>query len=166
MRILAVSLALALPGTAALAVDDCLVGTWVADLDDLAHVMGVQMNGTARTVSGEVSMQIAADGAITTLVDDLVVNVAVPNVPAMDVKVVGYSSGGMTAEDGAWATTIGEYELVGAANVMGQTMEIPFSSTTGMFGGGLGIYGCNADAVAFESTGDTPRIPRRWTRVD
>ena len=72
----------------------------------------------------------------------------------------------MTAEDGAWATTIGEYDLVGAANVMGQTMEIPFSSATGMFGGGLGIYGCNADAVAFESTGDTPRIPRRWTRVD
>ncbi|WP_106745966.1 hypothetical protein [Yoonia maritima] len=166
MRILALSLALAFPASTAFAIDDCLVGTWVADLDDLAHIMAVQMNATGQPVGGEVTMQIAADGTFTTLIDNLIIRVEAAGIPPMDVSVVGYNSGVMTTDDGAWVVTVPEYDLVGSADVMGQRMDIPFSSETGLFGGGLGIYGCRADSVAFESTGDTPRIPRSWTRVD
>lgn len=157
---------LALTGTPAMAIDSCLIGTWQADLDDLGHIMATQMNGEARVAGGAVTMEIKPDDSLTILVENLVFNVQVPDVPPMDVTVTGYSNAGFSAEDGTWTASNTDYDLVGSANVLGQTMTIPFTSDTGMFGGGLGTYGCTADSVSFESTGDTPRMPRKWVRVD
>ena len=150
--------------TPAAALDSCLIGTWNADLDDIARVMADQMNGGASIVSGRASMQIGPTGAATLLAEDIIFRVQVEGAPEMDVKVVGFSSGLFSADDGAWVFTAGDYDLVGSADVLGQTMTIPFTSATGMFGGGLGEYGCSAGSLSFESTGEVPRMPRRWTR--
>lgn len=157
----ATTLCLASP---AAAIDGCLIGTWTADLNDLAQVLADQMNGGASIVSGRASMQILPSGTATLLAEDIIFNVQVEGAPEMDVKVVGFSSGVFSADAGAWVFTAGDYDLVGSADVLGQTLTIPFTSATGMFGGGLGEYGCSASSLSFESTGDTPRMPRHWTR--
>lgn len=144
------------------AVEGCLVDTWIADM------MALQMAATAVPVGGEVSMEIAADGSFTLLADDMIVNVVVPGTPAMDVKVVGYSAGQFDAADNVFLATVGDYNLVGSANVLGQVMEIPFSSATGLGGGGSGWFECAGDTLRFEvATGgaaDANRMPRLWQR--
>ena len=153
---------------ASAAVEDCMVDTWIADMGDIADMMALQMQGAATPVGGEVSMQIAADGSFTLLADDMIINVMVPNAPAMDVKVVGYSAGQFDASDSVFLASVGDYNLLGSADVMGQTLEIPFTSATGLGGGGAGWFECNGDTLRFEvATGgpvDANRMPRLWRR--
>ncbi|WP_342068683.1 hypothetical protein [Yoonia algicola] len=165
MRNLPAICAAILLGTPALAVDDCLLGTWEADLDALSQIMGRQMNGTATPVGGNVLMTITPDGMANMVVNDLVLNVVVPNVPPMDVSVSGVSSGVFVGEAGDWSVVTATYTLVGSANVMGQTMTIPFDSATGVFGGGAGSYTCDSSVLAFTSTSTDERIPPRWSRA-
>ncbi|EBA11947.1 hypothetical protein [Roseobacter sp. CCS2] len=149
-------------------VEDCMVDTWIADMRDVADMMALQMQGTATPVRGEIAMQIADDGSFTLLADDMIINVQVPNVPAMDVKVVGYSAGQLDAADNVFLASVSDYNLVGSADVLGQTMEIPFSSETGMGGGGTGWFECAGDTLRFEATVDgvtnANRMPRLWRR--
>lgn len=157
---------IAQPATAA--VEACMVDTWIADMRDIADMMALQMQGTASPIGGEVSMQIAADGNFTLLVDDMIVNVTVPNVPPMDVKVVGYSAGSFDAADNVFLASVNDYDLLGSADVLGQTMEIPFTSDTGIGGGGTGWFECAGDTLRFETTVggavDANRMPRLWRR--
>ena len=150
------------------AVEDCLVDTWIADMGDIADMMALQMQGAAAPVGGEVSMQIAGDGSFTLLADDMIINVQVPNAPAMDVKVVGYSAGQFEAADNAFLASVDDYNLLGSADVLGQTMEIPFSSDTGLGGGGIGWFECAGDTLRFEANvggvTDANRMPRLWRR--
>lgn len=157
---------LAQPASAA--VEACMVDTWIADMGDIADMMALQMQGVATPVNGEVSMQIADDGSFTLLVDEMTINVQVPDVPAMDVSVVGYSAGNFDAADNAFLATVDDYNLLGSANVLGQTMEIPFSSATGIGGGGIGWFECAGDTLRFEPAvgGEvgSNRMPRLWRR--
>lgn len=147
-------------------IDSCVVGTWQADLGELADILATQMQGTATPVGGMVIMQIAPPGSVRIEVQDMTLRVKVPNAPEMDVSVSGYSAGGMQAEAGAWAATATDYNLVGAANVMGTRMEIPFTSSTGMFGNGDGSYTCAGTQLTFETSSTPAKIPPNWTRLD
>jgi len=138
MRILPVVCLAALTASPALAVDDCLLGTWQADLAALSQIMSRQMNGTATPVGGTVFMTITPDGRVDMVVNNLVLNVVVPDVPPMDVSVNGVSSGAFTGDSGNWSVVTATYTLAGSANVMGQTMTISFDSTTGVVGRGPG----------------------------
>ncbi|MEL6684689.1 MAG: hypothetical protein AAFN63_08575 [Pseudomonadota bacterium] len=154
--------------TAHAAVEACMVDTWVADMEDIADMMALQMEGNVTPVAGEISMQIASDGSFTLLADEMILNVQVPDVQAMDIKVVGYSAGQFDAADTVFVATVDDYNLVGSADVFGQTIEIPFSSETGMGGGGTGWFECAGDTLRFE-TGvgggvDANRMPRLWRR--
>lgn len=165
MRILPIFIVAAIAANPALAVDDCLLGTWQADLRALSQIMGRQMNGAATPVGGTVLMTITPGGMANMVINDLIINVVVPDVPPMDVSVSGVSSGVFTGEAGSWSVVTATYTLVGSANVMGQTMTIPFDSRTGMFGGGAGSYTCDAGALVFTSTRTDERIPPRWSRA-
>jgi hypothetical protein len=165
MRILKMFLLTTIAATPALAVDDCLLGTWDADLGALSQIMGRQMNGTATPVGGDVLMTITPDGMANMVINDLVLNVVVPDVPPMDVSVSGVSSGVFVGEAGSWSVVTATYTLVGSADVMGQTMTIPFDASTGMFGGGAGSYTCDGSALSFTSDSVDARIPPRWSRA-
>jgi hypothetical protein len=153
-------------GMAEAAIDSCVVGTWQADLDEIATIMATQMQGAATPVGGMVTMQIAPPGTVRTEVQNMTIRVKVPNAPEMDVSVSGYSAGGMQAEGGNWAATATNYNLVGAADIMGSRMEIPFTSTTGMFGNGAGSYTCAGSTLTFTSSSTPARIPPNWKRLD
>ena len=154
---------------ASAAVEACMIGTWIADMGDIADMMALQMSGEATPVAGEVSMEILANGTFTLLVDDMIINVRVPDVPPMDVKVVGYSAGHFDASENTFLATADDYALVGSADVLGNTMEIPFTSETGLAGGGLGWFECVGDTLRFEQNVGGPvnanRMPRLWTRL-
>jgi hypothetical protein len=165
MRILTASILALFAATPALAVDDCLLGPWQADLGALSEIMGRQMNGTATPVGGSVIMTITPAGMANMVINDLVINVVVPNVPAMDVSVSGVSNGVFAGDAGSWSVVTATYTLVGSADVMGQTMTIPFDSATGMFGGGAGTYTCDSSTLVFTSDSTDERIPPRWTRA-
>lgn len=152
--------------TSAHAIDACMVGVWEADGHDIAHVMAEQMGGTAAYLGGTVSLEITGSGNMTLLADNLVIEVKVPDTPAIAVSVVGYSQGAMNADDGInYVANAPEYDLVGSANVMGMSMDIPITSAEGgPWGQSTGTYGCSADGLAFEATA-LGSIPRSWTRV-
>lgn len=144
------------------AVDTCMVGTWWADISDIADMMALQMNGAARPVGGDVRMDVAPDGAFRITVRDMKINVQVPDTPAIDVTVTGYSAGSFDAGEGAWLAGVTDYNLVGSGDVLGQTMTIPFTSATGMFGGGTGGYNCSSSMLRLD--GD-PSVPMRFVRT-
>ncbi len=148
----------------ALAIDECLIGVWLAEASDLAETLGAQLNATAEYADGEVFMQINDAGDVDIFVSNITMIVDKQGVPEMEVTVTGFSRATMTAEAGNWLLVGSEYALTGSAFVMGQSMSIPFSSDTGMLGGGSGAYTCDADNISFESTGEVARIPHHWTR--
>lgn len=164
MRIAAILTVLA--GSATAEVDPCVVGTWQADLSELAAIMATQMQGTATPVGGMVIMQITPTNTVRIDVDDMAIRVKVPNAPEMNVTVTGYSTGTMRAEGNAWTATSTDYNLVGAADIMGTRMEIPFSAATGMFGSGDGTYTCAGTNLTFQTSSAAPKIPPTWTRLD
>ncbi len=165
MRTLSIFFATIIAANPALAVDDCLIGTWEADLGALSQIMGRQMNGTATPVGGTVLMTITPDNMANMVIEDLVLNVVVQDVPPMDVSVSGVSNGVFAGEEGSWSIAIATYNLVGSANVMGQSMTIPFDSSTGMLGGGAGSYTCDGSTLSFISDSPDERIPPRWSRA-
>ena len=160
--VLLAALAMAKP---AFALDDCLIGAWVVDSEDMAQALATQLNGTAEFVDGEAFMDIAPDGVVRMLASNIVMKVRMQGSPEFEVTVTGTSGGMITADDGAWVLTGGEYTLVGSAFVLGQSISIPFSSDTGMFGGGRGSFTCGAGILAFETDDDTARMPSNWFRV-
>lgn len=151
--------------TAAHAIDTCMVGVWQADGNDIAHVMALQMGGDAAFLSGTASLEITEFGNMTLLVDNMVIQMKMPDVPAIEVTVNGYSQGAMNADDGTtYVANAPEYNLMGSADVMGTRMEIPVTSDTGPWGQSTGTYGCTDDGLAFEAD-VLGTIPRSWTRV-
>lgn len=110
-------------------------------------------------------MDVEASGAFRITVRDLTINVSMPNAPAMDVKVNGYSAGTLDAAENVWTAFVGDYNLVGQANVLGQPLSIPFTSASGMFGGGLGWFDCSPTLLQFETDPTRPaQMVRRWQR--
>ena len=166
--ILSAALGLGLTGTSAFAVDSCLVGVWEADGVDLAHVMGSQMppGGSTTHVSGRVSLEITEDGTMTLLADDFTILSSMPDIPTTQIAINGYSQGAMNAEDGrSYVANAPEYNFVGSADVLGQTLEIPVTELSGgAWGQSTGIYGCSGNSVSFEAD-RLGSIPRLWTRV-
>jgi hypothetical protein len=154
-----------LASTAAAEVEPCVTGTWQADLGELAILMATQMQGSATPVSGRVTMQITPVGGVRITVDSMTISVKVPNAPEMEVSVSGHSAGSMTASGNVWAANTTDYNLIGSADVLGSRMEIPFSSTTGMFGSGDGTYACSSDTLSFETRTTPAKIPPNWKRL-
>jgi hypothetical protein len=152
--------------TASADVDSCVVGTWQADLTELAAIMATQMQGAATPVGGMVIMQVSPGGGLRIEVNNMTLRVKVPNAPEMDVSVNGYSAGSINATGNAWSANSTDYNLVGAADVLGSRMEIPFSSATGMFGSGDGSYACAGTTLVFDSSTAQAKIPPTWKRLD
>ena len=159
------TLAVCLSASPALAIDNCLIGTWQADAADIARSMAAQMNGGARHVGGQVTMKITNTGSVEMRAENLVMSVSPDGIPAMDVTVNGYSRGTMQADDGnSFTATVPEYALVGSADVLGQRMEIPFTSASGMLGNASGTYQCNETNAQFAA--DNPgSMPGTWQRL-
>lgn len=160
------SLAFGLFATPALAIDPCLVGVWEADADDMAHMLGIQMNATVEHTGGRTSIEIDEFGSMTALSEDMTYSVTMPDMPPFTITVVGFGEGAMNADDGRnFVANMPVYEMVGRAEILGEVMELPFS--TGMPdtipGRAEGLYGCSGDTASFDS-GAGP-IPRRWRRV-
>ncbi len=154
-----------LAATPSFALEECLLGSWQVDADALAQVLAGQLNATASYIDGDAFMEIGEDGAVRMLVSNIVMKVQIAGAPEMDVTVNGNSNGNITAEGGSWTIVGGEYTLVGSAFLMGQSMSIPFSSETGMFGGGAGSYVCGDDRLTFESDSTSAQMPSQWVRL-
>lgn len=159
------ALGVTLAATSAHAIDPCMVGIWEADGADIAALMATQMGGNATYLSGAASLEITETGNMTLLVNDLVIEVQMPDVPPIAVTVSGYSQGAMNADDGTtYVANAPEYDLMGSADVMGTRMDVPVTSDTGAWGQSTGTYACTDGGLAFEA--DQPgSIPPSWTRV-
>lgn len=154
-------------GAPAFAIDTCLIGVWEADGADMAHVLGVQMNGTATHISGQTLLEINEFGNMQLLADDMKYEIVVPNIPPMEVTVNGYSQGSMDTDTdgpGNYIANATEFDLLATALVLGERMEIPVTSASGAgWGTSRGIYGCTDASVSFEAD-DLGSIPRRLFR--
>ncbi len=149
----------------AYAIDGCLVGVWEADAVDMAAVMQDQMGSAVSYKSGRVSVEITEFGVMTMLAENLIFSVAVPNIPPVDVELVGYSQGAMNADDGSnFLAVAAEYSLVGSADVLGQRMEIPVTTADAGWGNARGTYTCTGNSVTLRPS-QPGSYPRKLTRV-
>lgn len=147
--------------------DACLTGTWQADLTDIAEVMARQMGGSAAVAGGNAIMVIDAGGRMDVSVNDVQVSVTPPGIPTVDVSINGYSRGVLTVESGRFDALVADYRLVGSSMVLGQRMDIPFDSTSGMFGTAQGSYICDEDTLMMEPASSAPQnaVVRKWRRI-
>ena len=146
-----------------MAVDPCLLGVWRADgtsiAANMATMMTNQMGAPVSTsyASGEINLEINAAGYAVMLVENLQIAVTPTGSPDILVQVTGYSEAVMTAEDGAtYSTNVVDYSLSGAAEFLGQRMEIPFESGSGMGGASSGTSSRRQSPAsnAFSGVGD------------
>lgn len=168
MKMLVKSVALALTvcaSTAAADVESCVAGSWWADISDIADMMALQMGGAARATGGDIRMDVQASGSFRITVRDLSINVRMPDAPAVDVTISGYSAGTLDAAENVWNAFVGDYNMVGVADVLGRPLTIPYTSASGMFGGGLGWFDCNSTLLRFETDPSRPvQMVRSWRR--
>jgi len=160
------ALVLCLTAQTALA-DPCVIGNWQADIGDVADMMAVQMNGSAEALGGTVTMAIGPEMSVYIATDGMEIAVTPPNVPTVAVTVTGYSRGTLTFDGSGFNALINDYTLVGSADVLGQRMEIPFDSASGMFGTTFGTYACDGNALRFEPDPSLPgaSLARVWRRI-
>lgn len=151
-------------GPAMADVTPCMVGTWRADLDDMAHVFATQMGANNVLATGNVTLQIGAGESATMTVRNLRLDMDMAGVPPIQVTLNGATTYNFSdMGDGIFTVSTTAINLVATADVLGSTMEIPFSSAEGLFGGGFAEFGCRANSMSVES-GDPPKFPRHWTR--
>lgn len=151
--------------TQAWAVDPCLVGVWDVDAGDMAVVMEVQLGNAVRHVSGRASVQIDEAGVVNFLAENLVFSIAMPDIPPMDIQLVGYGIADLTVSDGTNFQAVSvDYNLVGSADVFGERLEVPFTTANAGWGNTGGVYGCSADSASFEPTA-FGTFPRELIRV-
>jgi hypothetical protein len=162
----ALAFSLLLVSTPALAIDRCMVGVWKADASDMAQVMATQMGGSAQHLSGSAVLEITETGVMTLLSDDLKFSISMPDMPAMELTISGFAEGAMNADDGRnYVANAPVYDLLGTADVLGQTMSIPVTSAAGTgWGVSQGTYGCRGLSMSFEAT-VLGSIPRRFEKL-
>lgn len=144
-------------------VDPCLVGSWLADPEDMDQVMSQTLQGDVWITGGSAVWDIPPSGEFRLTVDNLTMNVQIAGAPPFELTIDGYSAGMIDTVDGAFDAIVSEFDLVGRAAVLGDVLEYPFDSSTGAFGSGSGIYGCTETGLALEQAG-RPGFPRHWTR--
>ena len=162
----AVAIGLAAGPVLAVAVDPCLVGIWEADGEDMAHMIGIQLNASVEHIGGRTSIEITEFGSMTVLSEDMTYDVVSPGMPPFTITVTGFGEGSMnTDEGGNFVANLPVYDMVGRAEILGEVMELPFDNTMPDTASGReeGLYGCTGDGAAFDS--GIGRVPRKWTRV-
>lgn len=139
----------------ALAIDGCLVGQWEVDAADMAFGMQQQLGNAVRHVSGRMSVVITEAGLVNLSAENLTFSLAIPDVPPVEIQLVGYGIATLTAEDGQTFSAVStEYNVVGSADVFGQKMEIPVTPANAGWGNTQGLYGCSDIGASFE-----PNVP-------
>ena len=165
------SLLLTLAASPALAVAPCLVGTWSADVDDLANLMALQMGGgaTARGLSGDIFMTIERDGLTDTQILDVVIEVTPPGVPPVTVRMSGRNGATMETEGNRFDLQGLAYNVVATATVFGETLTVPMDNSTAPMGSAQGIFLCEGRwQMRLEENPGSPAlsVPRLWFRVE
>lgn len=159
-----IAAALSILPLSASAFDTCLVGTWVADADQMGREMAAIMGGSMTHQSGQAVMTIDQHQSISMNVNDLVFRVQTPGVAPFDMKVYGYSEGSMhTESNGQFRTNITAYSLRARAEIMGTVMQMPVTGYGDNWGRALGSYSCAGSRLTFDTIqeGSMPRIWRR-----
>ncbi|QQA43366.1 hypothetical protein [Pelagovum pacificum] len=161
VRILALTL---FAGPALADLDPCLVGTWKADMLDVAEVYASTMNATDVTARGDIVLTVAPDGRATMQPRNFELDTLIPNTPPMTVSVTGALTGRFQTSGNSYWMEGESYSLVGTADFLGTRMEVPFTGANEYLAGASGIYGCTDAGMAFEPDGGPGSMPRSWYR--
>ena len=145
--------------------DPCTTGLWTADLDHMARTMAGMTGGEVRALGGDVRMTIADGGAFTITAADWQIEMAIPGIPPVTVAVDGASSGTLGFDGGRYTADTDTIDVTGRGEVMGQTMEVPVTSPTGLFAGAAGTYDCDGDTLTIRADGAEGMV-QVWTRAE
>ncbi|MDZ7678663.1 MAG: hypothetical protein U5K29_08925 [Acidimicrobiales bacterium] len=146
---------------------ECVIGTWVSDNDAFAETMESMAEGqmTVESVTGPVTIELRADGSVTTTYDQWTINAVMTN-PSGEATIVrdGVDHGTYTAgDDGSFSMTEVESNstVEATATVGGQTMTMP--PVEGMqtdLMGGAGTFECEGDRMSIQVEGGTAWMDR------
>ena len=127
----------------------CIVGLWSADIDDMAHVFKEQMQAASVTATGDVRIRIYPDGRASMSVTDLEYIAEIPEIAPIKTTLNGVTDYEMVwIEDRIMTVFTDEFDIVAQSEVYGETITVPVTSDSGIFGGGTVDYGCSPDSFA------------------
>ena len=161
----ALAAVLSAPGVVHAEVDDCLVGVWAADMEDMAHVFATQMSATSATVDGIAELRILPEGQAEMTFSDVAFDFLVPGNPPMKVVVTGVSDSAIdTIETFIWFRD-NTSEISARAEFLGQVLEMSKEDFSPLTSGNFTAeFGCTESTLAFESE-NLGQIPRLWHRI-
>lgn len=161
----------AFAATPALAVEDCLVGSWAPDFAAMEQQFVEVAKADSASISGGMVMIIAADQTGSYQANDLNFVIENAGLPKTTVSMNGTGAFSVVADGGSFEFTMGafDYAMVATIDMNGSpvTMDIPFSEEMAPMGGNTsGTYTCDATTVEYTITGENAQsdIVNRWYR--
>ncbi len=154
---------------AALALDDCLIGRWSADLNDMAEMMAqgdMPIDGGEVTGSGPV-MDISADGSVQSNMDGVTISMDMGGTDA-SVTMAGKNEATIEADNGTFTITATIFDVVTEMNMNGQVSVVPPRPAELGPEISTGTYTCSDTDLIFMQPPQVYQmqaIPRRWTRI-
>lgn len=154
---------------AAVALDDCLIGRWNADLDDMTDVMaqgGMPVDGAEVTGSGPI-MDITPDGSLTSKMEGMTISMDMGG-SNVSVTMAGKNEATIEVENGTFTITATTFDVVTEMNMNGQVSVVPPRPAELGPEVSTGTYTCSDTDLIFMQPPQVYQmqaIPRRWIRV-
>ncbi|NSX56095.1 hypothetical protein [Parasulfitobacter algicola] len=153
----------------ALALDECLVGEWSADLNDMTEMMaqgGMPIDGGEVTGSGPV-MDISADGSVLSNMEGMTISMDMDGMN-VSVTMAGKNEATIETEGDTFTITATTFDVVTEVNMNGQVSVVPPRPSELGPEISTGTYTCSETDLIFMQPPQVYQmqaIPRRWTRV-
>ncbi len=154
---------------AALALDECLVGQWSADLNDMTEMMaqgGMPIDGGEVTGSGPI-MDISSDGSVLSNMEGMTISMDMGGTNA-SVTMAGKNEAKIEADNGTFTITATTFDVVTEMNINGQVSVVPPRPAEMGPEISTGTYTCSDTDLIFTQPPQVYQmqaIPRRWTRI-
>ncbi len=153
----------------AVALDDCLIGQWSADLTDMTEMMaqgGMPIDGGEVTGSGPI-MDIGADGRVVSNSEGMTISMDMDGMN-VSVTMAGKNEATIDTEGDTFTITATTFDVVTEVNMNGQVSTIPPRPAELGPEISAGTYTCSETDLIFMQPPQVYQmqaIPRRWTRV-
>lgn len=162
-------------GSPALAIDPCIIGNWEPDYLTYGEQYMDAMGAQRVAITGDMVMSISDVDIGTYLVENLNLDIVMPDTPPMSILLNGNGEFSMTTTDETFLVVMGPFAYTAKATIntgVGDPMvlDVPVTDEMAPFGGAAGAYTCSADTLEFEPLRGDDGIVRnmitKWYRTD
>ena len=165
----------AVNANAAFALDDCLPGTWDADISELIRQLeagqpAIPIQIDITDFSGSVTMSVSEDLRYKAVIEDVVITQSSGGVAAV-IQMNGDNIGGIDVTNDVISLTVETFDVETIIEAGGQRTVVPPRPAGAKTETFVGTYVCTDTELNFTITmadldpnAPAPMLPHRWTR--